>query len=507
MSNNETEITTDLTVIAIAQEDNKLRAVRLAKNGENFKVLWLKSGEAGQLDWRRFASEGGFLTELTERTNADGSTIVAAGFNSSGVVFHRIGIPAAGEEEITAMVRLQAEARLPLPVEQMEMAWRAGRVKNGQVAVTVAAAKKEPLQKFMEQIRELRPEKIILDCEAIVKVWTELFLGNNESLRTAVVVSVGARNAQLCMAEEGRLSNAASLDIGTEDFAAANNPAEVTATAERFAQDTRSILELFGYAEPANIPVFVLSAGRGNSTNTESSVQEAGMIEAIVSCLAEAGFNVRAALPEIEKLSAKGEFQRAENIYEYRVPIGLALLAFDDDAKELNIFERLYKPISRYKKSSWLYSTKITAAIATVMLIVLIVVFYAGDVAGLGSIEKHLRGSQTGPDCNLLMQRQRLIKTVAAQRIDLIDLLNDINTTGSKEIMLDSLQFKKGQPVRITGQAKSAEELYKFEKNLQDKKAIEEVKTQSTPPDSKSKEIKFAITFHYKNFTRKKSQI
>ena len=499
MSDNKKEITIDSTVVAITQEENRLRAVRLVKQGETFEVLWLKSSEPGDLNWCRFAAECDFLAEPTGQMGVNGRTTVVAGFNSSGVVFHRIGLPAVREEDIAAMVRLQAEARLPLPAEQMEMAWRAGGVKDGRVIITVAAAKREYLQKFVEDVRGFQPAKIVLDCEGIVRVWREFFSGKIESLRKGVIISIGSRNIQVCLAEDGRLSNTVSLDMGMEDFAAAQGTTEATETADRFAQDIRSALELFGCTEPADVPVFVLSDGGGRK-QTEENVQAAGVIEAIVSSLEEAGFNVRAVLPEVKKLRAKKEF---EDIYEYRVPIGLALLAFDDDAKELNIFERLYRPIARYKKSRWFHSPKVTGTITAMMLVLLIIVFYAGDVAGLNGIEKQLKGAKG----DLLGQRQRLIKTVAQQRPDLLDLLSEINVADGKEMMLDSLHFKKGQPVRITGQANSAEELYKFEKSLQDKKAIEDVKIQSAPQDAKSKKLKFTITFHYRNFTKKGSQI
>ena len=72
--------------------------------------------------------------------------------------------------------------------------------------------------------------------------------------------------------------------------------------------------------------------------------------------------------------------------------------------------------------------------------------------------------------------------------------------------MLDSFEFKKARPVTITGQASSAEQINKFEKDLLTKKGVAEVKVLNTAPDKKSKKIKFTISFHYKNFTKKKGR-
>ena len=496
MSNNVAGVGTRLSAIAIAQDESQLKAVELGKQGGAFEVLWTKSSEAGRTDRRLFAAECGLSVKPTGQAKTDGAKIVVVGFDSAGVAFYRIGVPTAKEEEIAAMVRLQAEARLPLPAEQIELAWRAGRGQDGQMAVTVAAARREYLQGFVEDVRGFGPTKILLDCEGIVKAWRTFFSGNE---RSAVVVSIGSRNTQVCLAEHGRLINAVSLDTGMKDFSAVQEDsiggqglAEQTETTERFAQDMRSVLELFGYAEPAELPVFVLSDGNG-------------VIESIVSCLESAGLNVAAALPEIKKLRAQMELG-AEDIYEYRVPIGLALMALEAHAEELNIFERLYNPAGERKKKHWLYSPKAACAIAAAMLAALVIVSYAVDVAGRDAIKKRLRASASEINVNQLMQRQKLIKTVARERPDLLQLLNEINTQDSGGIMLDSFDFKKGRPVTISGQAPGTDQLYKFQATLLSKKGITRVIIQDTAKDAKGGKLKFTIIFHYKSFSSKRTR-
>jgi hypothetical protein len=94
-------------------------------------------------------------------------------------------------------------------------------------------------------------------------------------------------------------------------------------------------------------------------------------------------------------------------------------------------------------------------------------------------------------------------------------------------IELESFHFKKGQPVTITGTASTTDQLYSFEKKLEENKDIEDVKrsvsvntigsnlTSGTrniggrstlggtgaARGNRSRGIKFTITFHYKNFT------
>jgi len=495
MSNNTTDMGTRLSAIAIAQDGNKLKAVKLGKQGAFFQVLWTKSSEAGDLDWKAFELECGLVAETTGKDKNNNGNMVVAGFDSAGVVFYRLDLPTVPEKEIAAMVKLQAEARLPLPAEQMELAWRAGQVQNGKVPVTIAAARKELLEKFVENVRGFEPEKILLDCEGIVKAWRAFFSGDG---RNAVVVSMTPRNTQVCLAQNGRLSNAVVLDMGTEDFAqttqglsdfAAGRLEDQTETTERFVQDIRSVLELFGYSGLAGLPVFVLS---------DNSVVH----EAIVSSLKSAGLNVRAAYPQVAKLDARTTLS-SEDIYEYRVPIGLALTALDGDTEQLNIFEHLYSPPGEAKSRLRLYSPKAAYAIAAVMLVLLVIVAYAVDVASPGAIEKRLNRAGANTDIDLLIQRQRLIKSVASQRPDLLELLNKINAGDNKGIMLDKLDFKKGRPVSISGQTKDAEQMYKFQRSLLAIKGITDVKIQNPSRDNKTKKLKFTMTFHYWKFTKK----
>jgi hypothetical protein len=479
-----TNIKTLHSVIAIAQEEGKLKAIELREQNGTTNVLWAKSSEDGTADWRAFAAKCGLSIESMAQRSPESHRAVVVGFNSAGVAFYRISVPAVGEEETASIVKLQAETRLPLPVEQMEIAWRADQMRNGQVGFTVAAARKKPLEDFVENVRNFAPTKILLDCEGVTKAWKSFFCGNE---KIAVVVSMATQNTQVCLVEDGRLCNAMLLDIGMEDLTAADE-AEQMLTSERFIQDVISVLELFGYCDQSEVPVYLLSDGNSAHMN-------------IVSSLNSAGLDAQIALPDIKELRTPSEIG-IEDIYEYRVAIGLGLMAFETSKNELNIFEHIYRPTLKKEKKHWIYSPKIACGIAAAMLVLFIVIFSVVEIASPGAIEKHLKTSASEADLNSLMQRQKLIKSVAQQRPDLLELLGQINASGdSKVIKLESFHFKKGQPVTITGEASGNEQLYKFEKNLQDRKNINKV-TMNPSRDAKTKKIKFTITFHYRNFTK-----
>jgi len=484
MNNNQTNIEIWQSVAAIVNDDNEFKGVELRKQDGAFEILWTRCSEDADTDWRDFAADCGLSVEPTALEETDSDRMVVAGFNTAGTIFHRTTVPAVEDKEIESIIQLQAETRLPLPPEQIELAWRADKLRDEQMGVTIAVARKEQLRKFAGKVRCFKPKKILLNCEGIVKIWEAFFSGNKEN---AVVLSTGLHNTQVCLVEEGRLSNAVVLDIGIEDFST-DVTEQQTETTERFAQDMRSVLDLFGCSNQDELPVFVLSDG-------------GALHVSIVSSLRLAGMNARVAMPDSNRLMAKSELSD-EELYQYRTPIGLALMAFDAGSDELNIFERLYNPLQKVAQKHWLYSPKITIAIASIMLVLLVIVSYAVDIAGPSSIQKRLDASVSDVDMNLLVKKQQLIKTVARERPDLLDLLKVVNESGERGITLTTLFFKKGQPVSISGQASSNDQLSRYEKNLQNTKGIEKV-NYTANTNTKSKKITFTMTFNYKNFSKK----
>jgi hypothetical protein len=294
-----------------------------------------------------------------------------------------------------------------------------------------------------------------------------------------------SQNTQVCLAEGGRLCNAMILDIGMDDFTV-EDEAEKTQTSERFIQDMISVLELFGYNNHSDLPIFLLSDGSSEHMN-------------IIFSFNSAGLDAQIALPDIKELHTSSEIGIRE-IYEYRVPIGLGLMAFEASKNELDIFKQIYKPITKKEKKHWRHSPIVTGGIAAAMLVLWLCVVVISDIVQPDRIDNSIKA--TNADINSLIQRQNVIKSVAKQRPDLLDLLTQVNTCGERGIKLESFHYKKDQPVTIRGEASGNDQLYKFEENLQKRKNINNVK-RSASRDAKSKKNKFTITFHYKNFTQK----
>jgi len=475
-SNNEIkEPTVSEVVIAITQQDKQLKAVMLQRKAGVFELVWTKSSELEQTSWRRF------YQEIAEQIVDEENTAITTGFSSTGVIFYRIELPDVSNNELDTLVKLQAEARLPLPSEQMQVSWRTTKNENGQLDVTIAAARKEILADYASKVGIFKPTKIILNSEGIVETWKRVFSGETGS---ALILSVEEKDTQVCLAKNGYLSNAVSLDIGANDFSTAQ-----TENAGRFAQDIKSILELFEFSEVNKVPIFVLSDGRA-------------VIEEIVSCLRLAGLKAKAALPRVNKLVTHTALG-IDSIYDYRVAIGLALRSFDETTEQLNLFEEIYKRSDGKRKSWWLLP-RFASAIATAALLLFVIIFYLLDVATLNAIDSRLNGSAQGTNCNMLMEKQKLVKTVATQRIDLLRLLGEMKAEENNGVMLHHFDFKRGSPITIKGQAQNDDQMFKFQKTLTGKKGITGVRIQNSQENKKDKKVDFTITFHYKKFTKKK---
>jgi len=525
-------------VIAAAKDDARFKAVEVRKQDNAIEVLWTKSLPADGQTWTAFAAVCGIPAgrdghDKTPRRHP--ASVV--GLDSTAVAFYRVTAPAVEPQEMASIVRMQAESLLPLPSDQIEVAWRTTPSTNGNVEITIAAARREFLQKFAGGVRDFRPGNIVLSCEGTARAWQSLFSeGQRQSSNgtdragepRALLVSIGAENTQVCMVRDGLVTQAAVLGMGMADLedygwkggsgapqtqnsafgdpnvkaeglgegsaisaedhrqaalddATLRNPQSV----ERFAQDMRTVLGSFGWDESTPWPLLVLSDG-GDAMSR------------IVESLNAAGLPAKVSVPDARKLRLPPDF-KTQDIYEYRTPLGLSLIALEKPSGTLNLFERIAEQEEQEKATTAWRSVILAGAAAAAVLIALIATVYLTDVAGAQRWAELV----ARPDFEAARQHQALLKTVARHRPDMLELLTTINAGKNDGIVLDSLHFKKGQAVTIAGQAGNTEQMWAFEKNLRAQKDLANVAIVNPTQDSKTKKIKFTITFSYKGFSRK----
>ena len=94
-------------------------------------------------------------------------------------------------------------------------------------------------------------------------------------------------------------------------------------------------------------------------------------------------------------------------------------------------------------------------------------------------------------------------KLVAKQRADVLELINVVTSKEHKGIVLDTFNFKRGQPLKIAGRADKPEPWYSFEEALTNLKGVSQPKSDNPIQDEKAKKVKIGMSFHYKTFTTK----
>jgi lipopolysaccharide export system protein LptC len=101
-----------------------------------------------------------------------------------------------------------------------------------------------------------------------------------------------------------------------------------------------------------------------------------------------------------------------------------------------------------------------------------------------------------------VLSEQAYREKVARARPDLADLIDRIQQARG-DILLDTLEFEKGKPVKISAVANSYDSAYTMQKNLesQNKGVISKVLLVQPRLDQKGK-VNFSITFHYRNFSQ-----
>jgi hypothetical protein len=187
-------------------------------------------------------------------------------------------------------------------------------------------------------------------------------------------------------------------------------------------------------------------------------------------------------------------------IYDYRVPTGLALAAIDGD-ETLGLFDSLCRPASERQKTPFLSSLRKVLTAAGLMLAGAIFLFYLLDVATAGRLD----AMKEKMNYDTLVEKQKLAEIIAGVRPDVLELLSVLNSVNVNGVVVDGFDFKKGQAVKITGTVSGADQLYQFQERLSEKKDIKDVKIQSAPEDEKTKRLKFTITFAYKDWAVKKT--
>ncbi len=471
------------SVIAIGKTGDWYRAVAVSRTAGRFEITRYFSCEAQGRSLALFA--GDLRAAGWQKQQPDSGTPLVILFEGQSVVYRHIEVPAKGERELDSIVRMQAEALLPLGPDELELGWREGQTRNGRIGVTLAATRSSSIRSFADEAAGIGPARIVLELDGFVRAWSEACsLGGGKT----ILARIRRDSTDVCLVEDGLLSQATRIDTGMNDLFK-EQPLSIT-EAERLKRDIEGAAELFGTGKDA--PVHIVSDGSAN-------------VAAAAKYLADSGLPVRASAPR-GWAARDGAAIPAAELYQYMSQAGAAMLVLEG-TKELNVFGRLYRPQEARDESPKGPGLRKAALIGIAALVATVFAWYGLDKLELQRLEGLLQEERDGISVLEMLDKHKAINETAAERPDMLEILSLMKESAPEGVTLHSFTFRKGKPVSITGQARTNDSLYKFEAALRDKKSIiSNVKEQSAVKDDKENKVVFTVTFDYRTFTKGQSE-
>jgi len=137
------------------------------------------------------------------------------------------------------------------------------------------------------------------------------------------------------------------------------------------------------------------------------------------------------------------------------------------------------------------------AAVALIAIAIMLAGLYGIDVA------KAQRLGELTQDANLkkILQEKAHQKQIARRRLNVPVLLQQMGAAEAKGIVLDSLDYKEGQAIKVEGRADQEQQLHTFQEGLLRQRGIDKVILTRSSFNKKTKKFEFTLTFHYKTFT------
>ncbi|MCH7917296.1 MAG: hypothetical protein IIC50_04845 [Planctomycetes bacterium] len=482
------------TVVVLAKSETSLQAVEVRAKAGGIEMVWAKSGDPTDT-WLSFARQCELVTTGGIPKKRPSKRAVALCVESIGVAFQEFTIPAVGSQETEAMVRMQAETRLPLPIEQMDIAWRTRPGTAGQCSVILAAARKGLLQSVADQLHQINPTEMVLEAEALVALWKHLC---PRQAMDPVLIDVTSRRTLICNVAEGSLVHATVMDVGWADVEPSLRPRdeqeqegqspEALSPFELFVQDLREILSGYG-SEAGARPVYV-------STDTPEQMN------LLAESLDAQGLSVAPLQPDQERLVTHSESDTLDLIFEYRLALGAALACLDSDTQRLRLFDRYCAAPAQDAKRRRSITTGVAAVVALLAMAIMLAGLYGIDVVKAQRLEELTQGA----DLRQILQEKAHQKEIARRRLNVPALLQEMGAAEGSGIVLDSLHFKEGQAIKVEGRADQEKQLHTFQEGLLGQRGIDKVILTRSSFNKKTKKFEFTLTFHYKTFTLKSAK-
>ncbi len=126
-----------------------------------------------------------------------------------------IHLPVMSEQELENAVPFEAEAYIPLPIDQVYFDWQVLGTKDGRMAVLIIASPKETVDKYIHTLEKAHLNIVAIEVESQSLERALIAPGSTE---TSLIVDLDSFKTNLIMVEQGNLQFSSSIPIAGNSF-------------------------------------------------------------------------------------------------------------------------------------------------------------------------------------------------------------------------------------------------------------------------------------------------
>ena len=445
--------------------------VKLSKACDAATIVLLEwTGQDGKVVGCETLTCSGNLREVSswlDKHASEAEVMVVGGVDSSAIRYLDIRIPLVDEPQQHRLLKTQAEAVLPLSADQMALAWHVTQDAQGLLCKTAVIRKQ--LLPQSDRIQTISPEAVGLSA-----VWKHY---GDVNQRDCILLHRREHDILAVLLEHGHVRRSAIIDADGADL-------QSGAPASLLLQDIQAELETVEADCQQKVPLFVLSEKPKDDflNHLCGQIQNSGWESEVVF------------LKDYPKQDCGAKETEA---------LGLALTAATEKQVDYDFrqAERIDLPEQTNAKAGTQFRKAIAITIA--LLVIALGVSYWSIKKDVKLLHRVMAASHEDLTVRQVLTEQAYREIAARARPDIVDLFKRIQKCqGSTP--LDTFEFEKGKPTKITATANSYDAAYQFQKELeaQNKNVITKVRLLEPRLDQKGKKVKFTITFHYRNFSK-----
>jgi hypothetical protein len=397
--------------------------------------------------------------------------LISMGADTAQTGFYSFSIPMMEGPKQESLIAAQAEAVVPMSLAMTMYSWRMVRKDSAMQHGFLSVVRRGYFQE-LAGLASGRPGSMMPDATGLVRGWSAMY----ESIpQRCLLIQVRKRHCILAVCEQEKLIRAAAMDWD-------DNPGAV----RMLVGDLLNLMETLDITP--SVPFYI--------TGKESQAQM------LCTEMKAIGRNASLWKSSPDKLRGLGLSPApGSEVLHCPQAAGLVLAAMDEEPGE---YDLIRKPVTKSSSQVVIDKRLLLRGLiwAAVFLAVFLMVSFWTTRREVRAIQQVLAQSYEDSTGDKILTRQQMRDRFAKSRPDMLELLTILNTCAGNDVMIDTFNFKKGQPVRLNAKTNSYESVYAFDKKLKEQSGISGVKLISPTMDEKKRQVSFTLTFIYKNFSR-----